>query len=186
MKPSPAVSWSLLRPLGWAAALAALLAGASAHADDYADVNQLLGSGKFQEAMDKAERYLTAKPRDPQMRFIKSVIQSESGQPAAAMETLIALTQEYPELPEPYNNLAVLYAGQARLDQAREALEMAIRNRPDYAVAHENLGDVQARLAGQSYDRAARLDGTNPRLGPKQALIRNLLAPAAPTNPARQ
>jgi Flp pilus assembly protein TadD len=59
------------------------------------------------------------------------------------------LIEDYPELPEPYNNLAVLYAQQKQFDKARTALEMAIRIHPGYATAYENLGDLHSRLASQ-------------------------------------
>ncbi len=55
------------------------------------------------------------------------------------------LSEDYPELPEPYNNLAVLYAQQKQYDKARTALEMAIRTHPSYAIAYENLGDIYAK-----------------------------------------
>src|SRR5450830_1567171 len=156
-------------------ALAALM-GASfgVHADDYGDVTQLLRQGKTSEALSKADQYLAGKPKDPQMRFIKGVIQSEAGKPNDAIATFVALTQEYPELPEPYNNLAVLYASQNQYDKARTALEMAIRTNPSYATAHENLGDVYAKLASQAYSKALQLDNTNPAIQPKLALIRDL------------
>jgi len=158
-------------------ALAAALAGPlSAHADDYGDVGQLLRSGKHAEALAKADQYLASKPRDPQMRFLKGVIQTESGRPADAIATFSKLTEDYPELPEPYNNLAVLYASQSQFDKARAALEMAIRTNPSYATAHENLGDVYAKLASQAYSKALQLDAGNTAVQPKLALIRELFA----------
>ncbi|WP_207959413.1 nuclear transport factor 2 family protein [Hydrogenophaga pseudoflava] len=156
------------------AALAAPLA--QAQADDYAEVNRLLRAGQFSEAMSKADQYLAGKPRDPQMRFLKGVIQTESGKQADAVATFQKLTEEFPELPEPYNNLAVLYAGQSQFDKARAALEMAIRTNPSYATAHENLGDVYAKLASQAYSKALQLDAGNAGVAPKLSLIRNLFA----------
>jgi tetratricopeptide (TPR) repeat protein len=136
-------------------------------------------SGKLAEALAKAEQYLAGKPRGPQMRFIKGVIQTEAGKPADAIATFTQITQDYPELPEPYNNLAVLYASQSQFDKARAALEMAIRTNPSYATAHENLGDVYAKLASQAYSKALQLDGGNAGVQPKLALIRTLFAPDA-------
>ena len=159
--------------------LAAALTSAVAHADDYAAVNVLVRSGKLAEALTKADQYLASKPRDPQMRFIKGVIQTEAGKPADAIATFTQITQDYPELPEPYNNLAVLYASQSQFDKARAALEMAIRTNPSYATAHENLGDVYAKLASQAYSKALQLDGNNTGVQPKLALIRTLFAPDA-------
>ena len=145
-------------------------------ADESVEVSQLLRAGKLSEAMTRADAYLSTKPNDPQMRFIKGVIQRNSGKQAEAIATFTKLTEDYPELPEPYNNLAVLYAGQGQFDKARVALEMAIRSNPGYATAHENLGDVYAKLASQAYDKALQLDSGNTSIAPKQALLRELFS----------
>jgi tetratricopeptide (TPR) repeat protein len=150
-----------------------------AWADDYTDVNRLLKAGQPADAMARADQFLAAKPRDPQMRFLKGVILAETGKANEAIALFVKLTEEFPELPEPYNNLAVLYAGQSQFDKARVALEMAIRTNPSYATAHENLGDVYAKLASQAYSKALQLDGSNAGVPPKLALIRNLFAPDA-------
>ena len=168
----------LPRSLRLLALVAALCAPVLALADDYADVNQLLRSGRHAEALARADHYLSAKPRDPQMRFIRGVVLTESGRTGDAIDAFVKLTEDYPELAEPYNNLAVLYAGQSQFDKARAALETAIRANPAYATAHENLGDVYVKLAAQSYDKALQLDGRNTTVPPKLALIRELSAPA--------
>ena len=110
------------------------------------------------------------------MRFLKGVIQAETGKRTEAIETYTQLTQEYPELPEPYNNLAVLYAQANEYDKAREALEGAVRANPSYATAHENLGDVYAKLASQAYAKAQRIDPANTTAPAKLALVRQLLS----------
>ncbi len=174
------------------AALLSLALGAGvAHADDYAEINQLLRTGKLAEALAKAEQYLVNKPRDPQMRFLRAVVQADSGKTADAMAGLLKLIEDYPEIPEPYNNLAVLYAGEGQYDKARAALEMAIRLNPNYATAHENLGDVYARLASQSYSRSLQLEPANTAPSVKLRMLRDLFnaklparPPAAPARPA--
>lgn len=164
---------------------AALCSSGAALADDYADVNQLLRDGRHADALARADQYLAANSRDPQMRFLKGVVLTEAGRTAEAIATFTRLTEDYPELPEPYNNLAVLHAAQNQYDKARAALEMAVRTNPGYATAHENLGDVYARLAAQSYARAAQLAPGSPALGTKQALLRQLLEPAKPARASR-
>ena len=177
--------------------VAAVFSASSAWADDYADVSRLMRAGQYAEAMTKSDQYLATKPKDPQMRFLRGVIQTETGKTNDAIATFTQITQDYPELPEPYNNMAVLYAGQSQFDKARAALEMAIRTNPSYATAHENLGDVYAKLASQAYSKALQLDGGNAGVQPKLALIRTLFsadtktsgkpaaaAPAAPSAPA--
>lgn len=158
-------------------ALVVLAAATAAHADDYGDVTQLIRSGKLTEAMNRAEQSLATKPRDPQMRFLKGVAQTEAGKQNDAIATFTKLTEDYPELPEPYNNLAVLHASLSQYDKARAALEMAIRTNPSYATAHENLGDVYAKLASQAYSKALQLDAGNTAVPPKLSLIRDLFAP---------
>ena len=150
---------------------------AQAQANDYAEITQLLQAGKAAEALTKADQRLSATPRDPQLRFLKGVAQADSGKPADAVATFTKLTEDYPELPEPYNNLAVLYANQNQLDKARTALEMAIRTNPSYATAHENLGDIYAKLASQAYNKALQLDAASATsVKPKLALIRELFS----------
>ena len=168
------------KPTALAAAwAAAALMSTAAYADDYADVNRLLRAGQLAEATTKVDQFLATKPRDAQMRFLKGVIQTEQNKPNDAIGTITKLTEDFPELPEPYNNLAVLYAGQSQFDKARAALEMAIRTNPSYATAHENLGDVYAKLASQAYSKALQLDNTNTGVQPKLGMIRELFAPGA-------
>ena len=170
----PAALRLLAVSLAVSAALSAPLA--MAQTEDYAEVNRLMRAGQMSEALSKADQFLAAKPRDAQMRFLKGVIQTESGKPTEAIATFTKLTEDFPELPEPYNNLAVLYASQSQFDKARAALEMAIRTNPSYATAHENLGDVYAKLASQAYSKALQLDAGNTAVVPKLSLIRSLFA----------
>ncbi|MBK1682801.1 L,D-transpeptidase Cds6 family protein [Rhodoferax fermentans] len=178
MKQAPNALYKSLRLL----VLAGACVAANAYADDYADVSQLVRTNKFNEALTRVDNYLASKPGDPQMRFFKGVIQRNLGKTADAVTTFTQLTQDYPELPEPYNNLAVLYAGQGQYDKARQALEMAIRTNPSYATAHENLGDVYARLASQAYNKALQLDGNAAAVPPKLALIGDVFKPNLANN----
>ncbi len=159
-------------------ALFFLLVGASrlAHANTAVDVDQLLASGRYQEALAMADSVLSRQPRDMQMRFVTGVIQLETGKPDDAIKTFQALAAEHPQLPEPHNNLAVIFAGKGQFKKAREALEKAIQTNPSYARAHENLGDVHAKLASQSYSNALRLDDNNTGIAPKLSLIQSLFS----------
>ncbi|MFI0546222.1 MAG: tetratricopeptide repeat protein [Brachymonas sp.] len=164
-----------------ALALVCFSAASSVWADDYSDISRMLRAGQLVEANTKVDQLLATKSQDPQIRFFKGVIQSEQGRPQDAINTFTKLTQDYPELPEPYNNLAVLYAGQSQFDKARAALEMAIRTNPSYATAHENLGDIYAKLASQAYSKALQLDASNAGVQPKLSLIKDIFAPGSKT-----
>ena len=160
--------------------LACALEAVPAHAaDDYTEVQRLDAAGEHAQALAKAGAYIAAHPNDPQMRFIQANLLASAGQADEAEKQLEQLTRDYPELAEPWNNLAVLQAARGRLAEARAALENALRIQPDYATALENLGDVQARLALQAYRRAQALDAGNPRLAPKIQTLDPLWGAAA-------
>ncbi|MCU6433186.1 tetratricopeptide repeat protein [Undibacterium sp. Jales W-56] len=144
-------------------------------ADDSSDIAKLFRAGQTAEALQKVDAILAQRPKDAQLRFLKGLILTEQNKSTEAITVFSKLTDDYPELPEPYNNLAVLYASSAQYDKARAALEMAIRTNPTYGTAHENLGDVYAKLASQSYDKALQLDSGNSGAKLKLTLVKNLI-----------
>ncbi|MBL8382303.1 MAG: tetratricopeptide repeat protein [Burkholderiales bacterium] len=146
-----------------------------AQADDIADIGKLLKAGQLEQASQRVDSYLAGKPRDAQGLFLKGLILTEQNRTGEAIAAFTRLTELYPELPEPYNNLAVLHAGSGQYEKARQALEMAIRTHPSYATAHENLGDVYAKLASQAYDKALQLDSSNAAAQTKLAMVRELI-----------
>jgi tetratricopeptide (TPR) repeat protein len=163
---------------GVAAALCALwLAAPWAAAASLDEAAALLKAGQREQALLQVDKLLASNPEDPKARFLKGVILTEQGDAKAAVDVFQRLTQDFPALPEPYNNLAVIYASQGRYDQARVALEKSIRTHPSYATAYENLSDIYAKLASQAYDRALRLDGADPGASKKLALVRELAVP---------
>src|SRR5688572_8971705 len=164
----------------FSAALCALLAVLPAAADELQEANQLLKAGQHAQALARVNKALAAKPRDPQARFLKAVILTEQGNTKEAIEIFSKLTQDFPELPEPFNNLAVIYAAQGQYEKARAALEQSIRTHPSYATAYENLGDVYAKLASQAYDKALQLDKTNTAAQNKLSLVREIARGPAP------
>jgi tetratricopeptide (TPR) repeat protein len=83
-----------------------------------------------------------------------SQILAGQGQVGKAVQELQALIQEFPELPEPYNNLGVLLAAQGKYDEALSALTSAIQARPHYKIALQNLGDLYSAMAQQAYAQA--------------------------------
>ena len=159
--------------------IASLTFSAPAVADATSEINALMKTGQFSEALSKADTVLAQSPRDKQMRFLKGVLLTELNRPNEAIVVFTKLTEEFPELPEPYNNLAVLFAANGQYDKARAALEMAIRTNPTYATAQENLGDVYAKLASQAYDKALQLDSGNTTAKSKLTLIRTLVGNSA-------
>ena len=156
-----------------------------AQGDPLQDANQLFRQGQFDRAMDRVNGYLATRPKDARGRFLKGLILTEQNKPNEAIKVFTDLSQDFPELPEPYNNLAVLYASQGAYDKARNSLEMAIRTHPSYATAHENLGDIYAKMASQAYDKALQLDRSNQAAQGKLNLIKDLFSQTSTATASR-
>lgn len=152
-------------------------ASAAARADEFSDVQRLYYSGQSASAMQRVDQFLATTPGDPQMRFMKGVMLADAKRDVEAIALFQKLTEDHPDLAEPYNNLAALYAAGGDYTKARATLEQALRTNPSYATAHENLGDVYAALAAQSYGRAIKLDPASVTVPPKLALVRGLYKP---------
>ena len=132
--------------------------------------------GERQQALLRLAQALAARPTDAALRFLQGVLLSESGRPTEAVPVFERMTEDFPDLPEPYNNLAVLQAAAGQLDRARALLETALRLDPSYRTAHENLGDVFVRLAQRAYEAAAASPQAEPALKTKLRLARDLVA----------
>ncbi|MGQ9724976.1 MAG: tetratricopeptide repeat protein [Tepidimonas sp.] len=162
---------------------AALPSGATAQTAagaPYAEAQRLIAAGELTLARQRLQQWLQERPSDPQARLLLGVVLAGQGDAQGAQRVYEELSQSYPELPEPYNNLAVLHAAQGRLPEARAALESAIRFNPDYATAHRNLGDVYARLALDHWQRALALQPDSPGLGERSRALRELLGAESP------
>lgn len=144
--------------------------------DDFQEAQKFFRGGQYGQALERVDIVLKSSPKDARGRFLKGLILTEQNKIAEAIRIFSALTEDYPELPEPYNNLAVLYAQQGQYDKARSALELSIRTHPSYATAHENLGDIYAKMASQAYDKALQLDKANAGAQTKLGLIKELFS----------
>ncbi|MBF0604985.1 MAG: tetratricopeptide repeat protein [Nitrospirae bacterium] len=140
------------------------------------DIYAMADQKKFPEAMVRLEAYLQKNPKDAQGRFLKGLILTEQKHPDEAISVFKSLSTDHPNLPEPYNNLAVLYAEKGMYDEAADALKKAIKTHPSYATAQENLGDIYSKMASQAYSKALSLDSQNRAAQTKLDMIRKLFA----------
>jgi tetratricopeptide (TPR) repeat protein len=124
-------------------------------------IEGLLRVGRNQEALEELDKRLAVEAQrktpgtDVQLMFQQARVMTALKRLNEAEAIYQKMTMRFPELPEPWNNLAVIYVQRGELDQARRALEMAIMINPNYAFAQSNLGDVQLSIALLAYQRAA-------------------------------
>jgi Flp pilus assembly protein TadD len=155
--------------------LAAVIAvGAPVHADELADAQRLQAAGDLPAALARIDQGLAARPRDAQLRFARGVVLSEMKRGDEALEIFVRLSEDYPELPDPLNNIAVLHAAAGRIDAARSALEAALRNDPQHRAVRENLADIYVRLAVGLWD-GLQAAAPDPGIARKLRLARELL-----------
>lgn len=152
------------------------------HAQGLKEVREAIARKDYAAAVTRLEALLKLRPREAQGRFLLGTAQAAMGNTDAAIATYRALTEDYPELPEPYNNLAVLYADRGDYNGARIALETAVATAPDWSTAHENLGDLYVRIATVEYEKTGKLDRGNKTAPVKLALARQLLQTRNPSS----
>ena len=166
---------------------AALAQTSKATADDTPQIDASIAGQDWRNALNELDARIAAKPHDAQAKFKRGTVLARLGRDDDAIAQFVELTQSYPELPEPYNNLAALYAKHGRYDEARAALETAVKASPGYGLAYENLGDLYLRLAAESYKRAQSLGHTSGATAQRLADIQRIVsaAPAKRTNPSK-
>lgn len=155
--------------------LCIVCAPASVRADELSDIARLQIAGDLAGALQRADQALAIKPRDAQLRFARGVLLAELKRDADALESFERLNEDFPELPDPLNNIAVLHAAAGRVDAARAALEAALRNDPKHQAVRENLADVYVRLAVRLWDGLTTPGPADPTVARKLRLARELL-----------
>lgn len=142
-------------------------------------IEGLIRADRLPDALAEVEKRLVVEANratpgtDVQLMFMQARLFTEMNRLTEAESIYQRMTMRFPELPEPWNNLAALYVRRDELDQARRALEQAIMINPKYAVAQANLGDVQMSLALRAYQRAAAAGV--PGLAPKIRSVKTLI-----------
>lgn len=152
--------------------------------NDFQEATVLYRAGKYEGALARIDAWLKTRPKDARGRFLRGMIFTQQGKLDEATRVYTELSQDFPELPEPYNNLAVIYADQGDFDKARSLLESAVRANASFTAAHENLGDIHARLAAASYEKALKLDASNKAVSAKLKAVNEMLPARSQPTPA--
>jgi tetratricopeptide (TPR) repeat protein len=116
----------------------------------------LVNQGQLDAALKRLDQQLKTAPQDAEARFLRGLVLTRMSRTDEAIKAFADITRDYPQLPEPFNNLAVLYAQQGDYEKARDALEAA--------------------LAGAAYNRALMLDQGNAAVRNKLSFINQLSA----------
>lgn len=162
------------------------LATGPAVRDGTPEIDALIAQKNWNAALTQLDARIASNPRDAQAQFKRGTVLARLNRDDEAITAFVALTQTYPELPEPYNNLAALYAKHGRYTEAREALETATKANPNYGLAYENLGDLYLRLAASAYQRAQGLGQASGTTQQRLADIQKIVSPPKGATPVKK
>lgn len=143
-----------------------------------------IGAGRAREALaeiaerERARAAQGLSGEDARLLFLKGRALAAQGDLAGAHAVYQDMTTRFPELPEPWNNLAAVQVAQGQLDAALQSLQMALLTDPGYAAAKANLGDVHLMLASRAY-RSAAEQGV-PGAGSRAQQLRQLIETQTP------
>ncbi len=143
-------------------------------------IQELLRQGQAAAALGSVNAALTSQPKDAALRFLRGVSLMDLQRDAEAALAFTELAEEYPELADPWNNLALLHVRAGQPERARQALELALRNDPSHRTARLNLGEVYLMLAAQSWQAAADIAALEPAQLRRLNAVRELLSTALP------
>lgn len=129
---------------------------------------------RVEEASNYAERALALAPRNPQVRLIRSASLALQGDNEEARQELNSLTRDYPNLREPYLQLALLAMQEGRLREAESLYKQHYQ--PGSADPRILRGMVEAAFAAGDPERGYRIVEGEWKLRPASRSIRLLLA----------
>ncbi|MGX9937355.1 tetratricopeptide repeat protein [Advenella kashmirensis] len=125
-------------------------------------LSAMISQGQAAKALQEIERRQNANDRiiapatDVQLLFLKGRALAALDRKPQALEVYRSMTSSYPELAEPWNNMAALYLQAGLTDPAYEALKTALSINPRYGVALRNMGMVQLMLSQKAFADASR------------------------------
>ena len=123
------------------------------------DIEKQIDAGQFQPALRRLDELLSSDKANPHFLFYRARALAANGQRDEAIAQYEALIKAAPELPEPYNNLAVLYMQAGKGEQARNMLNKAMATHPAYAAIYQNLIAINTSKAQDAYARALQIQG---------------------------
>lgn len=138
-------------------------------------VEKFMAKRDWRRAQEFIDKGLAINPLSVQLRFQRCVLLEARGDKEGARKELEGFIGRYPEIPEPYNNLAAIYSSMGNLDRAEELLKRSLALRPNFALAHTNLGNLYLARARNSFLNAQQYGARTPAVQAKIESLDRLL-----------
>ena len=142
-------------------------------------IEHLIEAKAYKDALDALDKDIALEPRNLNFRFTRTVVLDKMGRKDEAARGLEEIIAKYPEVADPYNNLAVLRAAEGRIEDAKKLLDKALMIKPGFALARKNLGDLYLHQALEAYRAAAPELPYNTTLQTRLKTLEQLTGPKA-------
>ncbi len=139
-----------------------LYAAFPAYSNSISQLQQALDSRHYDQAATLGLTLLRQQPQNVQAKFLTALAFQLNGQQKIAARQYQELIKLAPKLPEPRNNLAMIYMNEGKYDQAIDLLVATLNTHPAYATAWKNLKKLYQGLASEAYRKALSKE-KNPR-----------------------
>ena len=121
-------------------------------------VADLLKAGEYLAALTLLEDLKPLRPCDPDLLFLEARVYETAGETDRAIALYEILIDLFPNVPEPYNNLAALYSTLGKLQRAEAFLLRGLASHATYRRLQKNLSRVYVARAAQAYRKALSIE----------------------------
>jgi tetratricopeptide (TPR) repeat protein len=130
----------------------------TAKANTLQEMQSEIDSEQYARAATTGLALLRQQPDNLRLQFLTALAFQKNNQPKQAIRYYQEIINTHPELPEPRNNLAIIYLQQGAYDEAVQLLIASLNTRPAYATAYKNLNSIYQGLASEAYQKALNDD----------------------------
>ena len=122
----------------------------------YAQAQSMAENGNPRGALKQLETRLSTRPDDSRAAYLKGLVLMQLGRSEEAERWYKMMQANFPDLPQPGNALAVIYAGRGDLPAAEAALRALLEKHPDHTSARVNLARLYIQMAQAEYEKALK------------------------------
>ncbi len=123
-------------------------------ADSISQLKGELEKKQYASAVVTGLSLLDEQPENLQLQFLTALALQNNNQQQLAIQHYQQIIKAHPELPEPRNNLAIIYLQQGQPDKAVDLLIASLQTHPAYATVWHNLSNLYKGLASEAYRKA--------------------------------
>ena len=122
----------------------------------YHAAESLATNGNPELALRQLEARLATAPDDGKAAYLKGLILMQMSKREEAERWFRMMQVNFPDMPQPYNALAVIFDSRGDLLAAQQVLQELLSRHPEQQGARVNLGNIYLKLARQEFEKALK------------------------------